>query len=261
MKDFMLKRMVYLLGEQINDNEYDILVYSIEHIHELSQISIREMASENFVSTSAVSRLCKKLGYDGYSQYRYELASLYKEVQKQALKKKEDTSLKQNFKNSFYTLAQNLSQVPETIEEEHLMNIYNLLKSAHKIITIGLGFSDIMAQYFTYRMMMCGRDIEKVDIHAPAGIYHKVIQDADLFVVFSRSGESRGIESKIQLAKQSKIPILLFTSNPESTIVQFSDETILIKGISQSQDYSNMVTGYQVNTIAMIDALSSLLLG
>lgn len=260
MKDIMLKKMVYLLGERINDNEFDILVYSIEHINELTQISIRELASENFVSTSAVSRLCKKLGYDGYNQYRYELASLYKDIQEQHIKKREDGSLKLSVQEAFNKLSENLAHVPDELSERVLQQVYEALKSANKIITIGLGFSDIMAQYFTYRMMTCGKDIEKVDIHAPAGIYHKLLKGADLFVIFSRSGESRGIESKIHLAQQNNTPILLFTSNEQSAIAKIANMTILVKGISQSQDYSNMVTGYQVNTIAMIDVVSSFLL-
>lgn len=259
MKDLLLKKMLYLLGEQINDNDYDILVYAVEHIETLHHISIREMASINFVSTSAISRLCKKLGFGGYSQFRFELIAIHKELQQQTIKKG-NGNVDKAYHDSLSKLSNNLSTSLSELEETGVYSAINLLKNAKTIITMGLGYSDIMAQYFTYRMMMCDIFTQKIEVNAPGGIYNRILRDTDLLVIFSRSGESNGFDNKVSLAKNNHIPILLFTSERSSKYAQLATCVLHLKGIPKTQDFSNMVTGYHVNTIALIDILSSLII-
>ena len=62
---------------ELNNLEKQIVSYIQEHLIELKSIGIRQMAKDNYTSTSTIYKLCKKFGFDGYSEYR----SFYQQFQ------------------------------------------------------------------------------------------------------------------------------------------------------------------------------------
>ena len=53
----------------LNVNERKLLDYVVRNIQSMPKKSIRQVAQENFVSTTTVLRLTKKLGFDGYRDF------------------------------------------------------------------------------------------------------------------------------------------------------------------------------------------------
>ena len=60
---------------ELNDLEKQIIIYIQEHMKELKSIGIRQMAKDNYTSTSTIYKLCDKFGFDGYSDMIYHLTS------------------------------------------------------------------------------------------------------------------------------------------------------------------------------------------
>ena len=58
---------------ELNDLEKQIIIYIQEHMKELKSIGIRQMAKDNYTSTSTIYKLCDKFGFDGYSDMIYHL--------------------------------------------------------------------------------------------------------------------------------------------------------------------------------------------
>ena len=58
-----------------NLNELELLVYQyiIEHPNTVPFMRIRELAAEAHVSTTTVLHFCKKVGCDGYAQFKWKL--------------------------------------------------------------------------------------------------------------------------------------------------------------------------------------------
>ena len=104
---------------ELNDLEQQIVIYIQEHQQELKSIGIRQMAKDNYTSTSTIYKLCNKFGFDGYSDMIYHLTST----------KDNAINLKSQFgeyKEQFSSLIKDQSQ---------------------KIIVFGLGFSAPIAEY------------------------------------------------------------------------------------------------------------------
>lgn len=53
----------------LNRNERKLLDYIIRNIREVAGKSIREVAQDNYVSTTTILRLTKKLGFNGYRDF------------------------------------------------------------------------------------------------------------------------------------------------------------------------------------------------
>ena len=59
----------------LNELELALVKYLEDNQNNLKDITIRQMASANFTSTSAIYRLCNKFGFSGYSDMIYQLSS------------------------------------------------------------------------------------------------------------------------------------------------------------------------------------------
>lgn len=57
-----------------SNTERGIIRYVLENPEEAVQMSIHELARRSFVSASAVTRLCKKTGFQNYKDYQRRLS-------------------------------------------------------------------------------------------------------------------------------------------------------------------------------------------
>ena len=57
----------------LNKNEEEILTYFLTHAKKIQQITIREVAETFFTVPNTITRMCKKLGFLGYSDFKEAL--------------------------------------------------------------------------------------------------------------------------------------------------------------------------------------------
>ena len=99
---------------ELNNLEKQIVSYIQEHLIELKSIGIRQMAKDNYTSTSTIYKLCKKFGFDGYSDMIYHL-----------------TSTKDNHTINYHEQYRSFFQQFQSLLQDH----------SKRIIVFGLGFS------------------------------------------------------------------------------------------------------------------------
>ena len=65
----------YILTNLLSDDERRVITSIVRHI-ELggNKVGIQQIASENHASTAFIMKLCKRLGFAGYSELYYNLA-------------------------------------------------------------------------------------------------------------------------------------------------------------------------------------------
>ena len=113
----------------LNELELALVKYLEDNQNNLKDITIRQMASANFTSTSAIYRLCNKFGFSGYSDMIYQLSSS---------------------NNTQLFSPDDLEQyIPAFIE---LLNKHR----QHNIIVFGMGFSAPIADYLQQRLTLNG---------------------------------------------------------------------------------------------------------
>ena len=65
----MSNNYYYLLTNLLTEDERRVVTSIVQHIEEgAGKVGIQQIADENFVSTAFIMRLCKRLGFDGYSE-------------------------------------------------------------------------------------------------------------------------------------------------------------------------------------------------
>jgi DNA-binding MurR/RpiR family transcriptional regulator len=53
-----------------------IFEYIQHHAHDISTISAKAIARDTFTTTTSVNRVCKKMGYNSYTELRYKFYAI-----------------------------------------------------------------------------------------------------------------------------------------------------------------------------------------
>lgn len=170
----------------LNDLEKQLVEYMDANIHQLKSISIRQMAKDNFTSTSSIYKLCNKFGFQGYSDMIFHLSSTHDQ------------------KDIHNTKYLDYKQTFSTLINQH-----------KRIIIYGLGFSSSVAEYMHQRLTLKGYHSLCV-VHLD--MFHKVIDSDTVFIVISHSGKTQNLIDFIDLANQKNIPVISFVANRNSPI-------------------------------------------
>lgn len=182
---------------ELNYLEKQIVAYMQENIHDLKSIGIRQMAKDNYTSTSTIYKLCNKFGFDGYSDMIYHLTST------------KDTTTNFNQKYTEYKDA-----------------FSSLLVKTKKIIIFGLGFSSPIAEYIHQRLTLLGYQSLCV-VHME--MFNKTYPEDTLFIVISYSGQTPRLNEIVHAATENHIPVISFIANKQSPIYKDATLPILIE--------------------------------
>lgn len=183
---------------ELNDLEKQIVRYIQEHLTDLKSIGIRQMAKDNYTSTSTIYKLCKKFGFDGYSDMIYHL-----------------TSTKDNHTIDFHEQYRSFYEQFQSLLQDH----------SKRIIVFGLGFSAPIAEYMQQRLTLLGYQAMCV-VHMEMFSPH--FFDNTVFIVVSYSGKTPRLNEIIKTAHHNHVPIISFIGNAHSPIIQLSSLPITI---------------------------------
>ena len=59
-----------------NNSEQNMIYFLQNNLNSFDQVTLNKMAKESFSSTSSVLRFCKKLGFDGFKDFKLQLRIL-----------------------------------------------------------------------------------------------------------------------------------------------------------------------------------------
>lgn len=194
----------------LNELELALVKYLEDNQNNLKDITIRQMASANFKSTSAIYRLCNKFGFSGYSDMIYQLSSS---------------------NNTQLFSPDDLEQyIPAFIE---LLNKHR----QHNIIVFGMGFSAPIADYLQQRLTLNG-------FYAMNVVHTEMLdikyQDNSLFIVISNSGITPRLVEIVDNAFKNNIDIISFIANENSNLYQNVTLPIIV-GSYNSFTHNNLV--------------------
>lgn len=121
--------------KSFNQLEMDVYNYIISNEEKVVYMKVRELAEEVHVSTTTILRFCKKVGCEGYSEFRLKL-------------KQEVSSKEQKKINMDLTAVKDFFERVQTQAfAENIQEAVKLLTKASSIIFVGVGNSSIIGKY------------------------------------------------------------------------------------------------------------------
>ncbi|NMO97646.1 6-phospho-3-hexuloisomerase [Paenibacillus lemnae] len=134
-------------------------------------------------------------------------------------------------------IAEEVKKSIQFVNKDEVETLINHITSAKTIFLAGLGRSGLMTRAFAMRLMQMG-----YQVHVVGETVTPAIGPKDLLIIGSGSGETQGLLSMTQKAKQFGARIALLTVQPSSNIGQLADAVVQLPGATKDQSGITMET-------------------
>lgn len=195
--------------KSFNEIEMEMYHFTMQNKNLVPYMTIREFAAVVHSSPPSVLRFCRKVGYSGFMEF--------KKCCKQDLE--QSTTMDQE-KDSGILLEEFLTRIDTAAYQEKLQCAAVMLAEAERIFCAGNGASGSIAYYAASYFTACGKFANFVDGRFLKSVHRLT---ADLYILFSVSGESENMINFIQRINENKGKSLVITNSNFSTLAKFAD--------------------------------------
>lgn len=199
--------------QSLNELEMYVYQYVMQHTNAVPYMRIRELADAVHVSTSTVLRFCRKLGCDGYAEFRLMFKQYLNEQQNTSISNTENEVLDfmKRYENGYF--------------DQSLEKATSIIASVDQIVFFGIGNSGCICEYGARYFTNMGKFSTSVtDPFYPFTHMNNIRQSAA--IILSVSGETPEVLKVMQYMKNSGCRIILITVSNRSTAAAIADHTI-----------------------------------
>lgn len=195
----------------LNPTEKEIINYILKNKKIIKNKKIRELASELFVSPNTIMRMCKKLGYSGYSELKYEILEEKKETLKKMTPTENNNLIERLQKTISLNSFSRISEVVDSIFEKRIIYFY------------GLGLSRYSILSFSKKLHYLGKVCIVPDDRDSARIIFQGMTSDDLLFLVSCSGEHSDLKEFGYVAKSNGSKLITLTGLSQNPLIEISD--------------------------------------
>lgn len=230
-----------------NDLDYLIYHFILENSSKIPYMTIRELSNETHVSTATITRFAKKVGCNGFTEFKLLFKKEHKENDTMPIN---DISIAEAF----------FARAKEAEFQKKLDNVAQVLADAKMIICVGSGNSGVMAVYAARYFSSVGKFAVNAD--NPMFPLNPPVSSETVFLFFSVSGEF--LLKSIPLIKANEAKIVSITNSRNNPLAKVSDYNLAYyvqqenKMIDTYEYLIDMTT--QIPSIYIIEALAKKML-
>ncbi|WP_142427329.1 MurR/RpiR family transcriptional regulator [Enterococcus durans] len=198
-------------------------------------MTIEELAKATYTSHSAIIRLCKKLGFTGFKEFRLELGREVHQLLAQF-----DQTIDANFpfseQDDGATIAKKMAELSIQavkkaqlqIEDQPLDTIAEKLTQAKRIFVFAKGDSRITARKFQNKLVKLNKFLILAEEYSDSSWNAANLTKEDCAVFISYSGRIHHYEKIMSYLKHVGTPTLLLTGNEHSEMAKKASMCLVI---------------------------------
>ena len=207
---------------------------------ELVNKTLADMANETEISQTTIYNFVKKLGFNGFQDFKIKLASnSISPTQPERLVNYREIDPTDSYidvaKKTIHFNQQSLENLVNFLDEKTLQRIVRLLEKSQNIYFFGQGVSSVIALDSYHKFLRSKLNCHYVsDYHIQLSICSKLTKK-DCVFLFSHSGDSLETINLAKILQKNNCPIICITGNPVGKILKLSTESVI--AFSQEAKY------------------------
>lgn len=218
--------------EHYSNSEHQIAQYIVDHTKEITDMTIHALADKTFTSASTITRFCRKLGVDGFSDLKLQLAREMSAASIQEGRIQDELPFEKNqtaeeITNRILNLnIQSMNDTYQQLDIVHLEKVSRMLYEAPHIYLYGTGQSLILAQDFQYKLFRINRDC---NLETAVGFQFMKVHTQPLdsiALMISYYGNGLNNLRIIKDLSERGIKVILITGPNENPLCQYAAEVI-----------------------------------
>ena len=203
-------------------NERIAADYLLIYPHDIQRRSAEIIAQDAGISRSAIVRLCQKLGYQGWSEFKY--AYLHEPALAASA---QEHNILPRYENIIQKLRQGVSA-------DQIQTIVQIIHRANRVITLGNYHSGMSAQQMAFRLNRSGIDSHFMNDTSQMECYVSLIRSNDVIFIFSLSGDPL-YESLVEQYVQRGASVILITMSTRTTLAKLVTQTVVLPFLSHER--------------------------
>ncbi|WP_027338993.1 MurR/RpiR family transcriptional regulator [Halonatronum saccharophilum] len=180
-----LEELINNYYNNLNENDLYIAKHILNHKDECINLGINDLAKRCNVSRTTIFRFAKKLGFKGYSEFKFNL----KWEEEQSNQEEND------YIEQFYT---DVSETLKLMKEKDFTDICELIYSSERIFVYGTGTAQMaVAQELNRTFLAANKYFNIIEGFREFQIITPRIIKGDLVIIVSLSGDTTSLQSCI----------------------------------------------------------------
>lgn len=180
---------------------------------EIVSLSNLQHLSEYFgVSKAAILRFCQRLGYEGYTEFRYELSRYLGSLESVH----EDNTSSTIIQDITAMFSETVQLMNESIDEKQVVKLANMLMNHSSIKTIGIFNSALPCWQLKYNFLRLKKEINVYDDSDILAHFESTSKPEDLVIAFTVNAKSTPVLNAIDSALDNGSKVALVTMNGQT---------------------------------------------
>lgn len=211
--------------------------YILESPTAVLQQTLTQLAKKSHSSTAAIIRMCQRIGYDGYKEFKFSM-SRYLFANPADASMTADTSLSSlDYVANAY--IRYLSIMRETLDSDNIHELAAAISSARSITILGINRTGFSAMQLSYRLSKLGIPSRPITDTIVMTDYSMILGEGDLCILFTIRGVgSSNYRDFLQQMRSQGCRIALLTMEPKLNLIRYADDVFVLPRISKDTELS-----------------------
>lgn len=249
-----LEARVTALRDRLSDKEQSVANFLISDPQGFVSLSISALAARCGVSETVVIRLYRKMGYEGFHQFKIDIAQSLTEAAPEGLGDLRSGDSMETVKRKVFAITrQALEESVDAVDSRELERACEALRTANRVVLIAFGGSAPVALDLAHKLLKLGlMATVHTDPHMQV-MSATLMGPGDVLVAISHSGNSRDIVEACEIARAQGAATILLTGFSRSPAAKVADVTLL--AVSRETEYQTDAMTSRIVQLAVVDTL------
>ena len=217
--------------------------YILDQPNTMLIISLTELAKASGASNSAIIRLAQKLGYDGFSEFKFSVRRSLLSGDGESETEGGDTLQK-----LVDTYVRFLNQLPAALDRQELAAIARAMRKAKHLCLWGVNRTALLAHQLNLRLARLGILSNFTDDTIVMIDQASFLGPDDVCVLFSLQGRGLvNIPKLVPNLRAGGATVVVVTMNPKLPALKYANHSVVLPCISRSDShnfYEDQIIGY-----------------
>jgi DNA-binding MurR/RpiR family transcriptional regulator len=234
--------------------EQRVADFILKHAEELIYLTVTELADRTQTSESTVVRLCQKIGYKGYQEFKIMLARDLVGPTETVYEQIEPADSLETLKTKvFQANAQALKDTIEVLSDSELQLAVDAIATCRKVEVYGIGGSAPLALDAYHKFMKLGIVVVWLNDSDLMAMSSSLLESGDVALGISHTGGSRDVCDAMELAQKAGATTICITHRATSPITKVSN--IKLFTAAKETAFGSDATSSRIAQLSIIDTL------
>lgn len=247
--------------KDLSPSERQVVNYILENPARAAGMGIADLARESFTSTSTIMRVARRLGLDGFSSFRHQLAGdLNEYLETTSLFRPQAPIESQDSLSAIVdkVTSNNVRAVLDVRSFNNLQTldqVVNLMSRAHQLDFYGSGVSNLICHDAMMKALRLGLLSSAYSFYSEQAMLAHTCGKDHLAILLSYTGQTEDILRIAQYLKTGGIPSVSITSHTDNALLELCSVNLFVDSFESVYRIGGMAS--RLSSLHLLDILFS----